>query len=196
MPRGQLLSTDRVSRPNRRRPRWHGLLVPRGQLLSTDRVSRPNRRRPRWRGLLRHVYTSDFGQFVGRQLDCYQLQTQINDVFAQPTLSDRATSSDLDIRWRELTRRRCDHKPGERSERVHLLGADWLPRKQRCHFLANIGPGSTSADSLYDVQAAKCKWRALRHTCLLLWFILGGMPASHQGMQARLFVVDIYIKLH
>ena len=33
-------------------------------------------------------------------------------------------------------------------------------------------------------QAAKCKWRALRHTCLLLLSILGGMPASHQGMQA------------
>ena len=41
-------------------------------------------------------------------------------------------------------------------------------------------------------QAAKCKWRALRHTCLLLLSVLGGMPASHQGMQARLFfVVDI-----
>ena len=36
-------------------------------------------------------------------------------------------------------------------------------------------------------QAAKCKWRALRHTCLLLLSVLGGMPASHQGMQARLF---------
>ena len=42
------------------------------------------------------------------------------------------------------------------------------------------------------MQAAKCKWRALRHTCLLLLSVLGGMPASHQGMQARLFfVVDI-----
>ena len=42
------------------------------------------------------------------------------------------------------------------------------------------------------LQAAKCKWRALRHTCLLLLSVLGGMPASHQGMQARLFfVVDI-----
>ena len=43
-----------------------------------------------------------------------------------------------------------------------------------------------------NYQAAKCKWRALRHTCLLLLSVLGGMPASHQGMQARLFfVVDI-----
>ena len=46
----------------------------------------------------------------------------------------------------------------------------------------------------FHIQAAKCKWRALRHTCLLLLSILGGMPASHQGMQAGLFVVDIYIK--
>ena len=46
------------------------------------------------------------------------------------------------------------------------------------------------------LQAAKFKWRALRHTCLLLLSILGGMPASHEGMQAILFVVDIYIKLH
>ena len=46
--------------------------------------------------------------------------------------------------------------------------------------------------STFVLQAAKCKWRALRHTCLLLLSILGGMPASHQGMQARLFfVVDI-----
>ena len=37
-------------------------------------------------------------------------------------------------------------------------------------------------------QAAKCKWRALQYTCLLLLSVLGGMPASHQGMQARLFV--------
>ena len=36
-------------------------------------------------------------------------------------------------------------------------------------------------------QAAKCKWRALRHTYLLLLPILG-------GMQAGLFVVDIDIK--
>ena len=44
----------------------------------------------------------------------------------------------------------------------------------------------------FFVQAAKCKWRALRHTCLLLLSVLVGMPASHQGMQARLFfVVDI-----
>ena len=41
-------------------------------------------------------------------------------------------------------------------------------------------------------QAAKCKWRALRHTCLLLLSVLGGMPASHQGMQARLFLWSIF----
>ena len=45
---------------------------------------------------------------------------------------------------------------------------------------------------MYRCDPAKCKWRALRHTCLLLLSVLGGMPASHQGMQARLFfVVDI-----
>ena len=43
------------------------------------------------------------GPFVGRQLDCRRCQTQIDDVFTQPTLSDWATSSDLDICWRELT---------------------------------------------------------------------------------------------
>ena len=42
-------------------------------------------------------------------------------------------------------------------------------------------------------QAAKCKWRALRHTCLLLLSVLGGMPASHQGMQARLFFCGRYL---
>ena len=40
----------------------------------------------------------------------------------------------------------------------------------------------------YLYQAAKCKWRALRHTCLLLLPVLGGMPASHQGMQAKTIV--------
>ena len=47
--------------------------------------------------------------------------------------------------------------------------------------------------SVYQIQAAKCKWRALRHTCLLLLSVLGGMPASHQGMQARLFFCGRYL---
>ena len=34
-------------------------------------------------------------------------------------------------------------------------------------------------DNIDVSQAAKCKWRALRHTCLLLLSVLGGMPASH-----------------
>ena len=38
------------------------------------------------------------------------------------------------------------------------------------------------------IQAAKCKWRALRQTCLLLLSVLGGMPASRQGMHARLYI--------
>ena len=38
----------------------------------------------------------------------------------------------------------------KRSGGVHLLGADWLPRKLRCHFLPSIGTCSTSADSLRD----------------------------------------------
>ena len=41
--------------------------------------------------------------FVGRHLDCRRSQTEIDDVFKQPALSDRATSSDLDICWGELT---------------------------------------------------------------------------------------------
>ena len=42
--------------------------------------------------------------FVGRHLDCRRSQTEIDDVFKQPALSDRTTSSsDLDIRWGELT---------------------------------------------------------------------------------------------
>ena len=41
--------------------------------------------------------------FVGRQLDCRRSQAQIDDVFTQPTLSDRATSSDLDIHWGQPT---------------------------------------------------------------------------------------------
>ena len=42
-------------------------------------------------------------------------------------------------------------------------------------------------------QAAKCKWRALLHTCLLLLSILGGMPASHQGMQAKCTICGRYL---
>ena len=30
-------------------------------------------------------------------------------------------------------------------------------------------------------QAAKCKWRALRHTCLLLLSVLGGHAGKSQG---------------
>ena len=56
---------------------------------------------------------------------------------------------------------------------------------------ASEGESSRTGNSRLN-QAAKCKWRALRHICLLLLSVLGGMPASHQGMQARLFfVVDI-----
>ena len=44
-------------------------------------------------------------------------------------------------------------------------------------------------DRFHSNQATKCKWRG--HTCLLLLSVFGGMPASHKGMQARLFVVDI-----
>ena len=69
------------------------------------------------------------GQFVGRQLDCGRRQTQVDDVFIRRTLSDEATSSDLDIRRRELTDAAVTTAQNERSEQVHLLGAEWLPHK-------------------------------------------------------------------
>ena len=50
-----------------------------------------------------------------------------------------------------------------------------------------------SSRSKPHVQAAKFKWRALGHTCLLPLSVLGGMPASHQGMQARLFLCGRYL---
>ena len=58
-----------------------------------------------------------------------------------------------------------------------------------------IGERSTHINTGLEIQlqAAKCKWRALRHTCLLLLSVLGGMPASHQGMQARLFFCGRYL---
>ena len=76
--------------------------------------------------------------FVGHQLDCRQSQTQIDNVFTRPTLSDRATSSDLDIRWRELTDTVVTISKIKKVRRVHLLGAEWLPRKERCHLLENL----------------------------------------------------------
>ena len=58
-------------------------------------------------------------------------------------------------------------------------------------FVRRLANYALSAGEM-NMQAAKCKWGALRHTCLLLLSVLGGMPASHRGMQARLFfVVDI-----
>ena len=52
---------------------------------------------------------------------------------------------------------------------------------------------------LLIAQAAKCKCRAIPHTCLLLLSILGGVPASHQGMQAIIYgryLYKILLKSH
>ena len=65
-------------------------------------------------------------------------------------LSDRASSSDLDIDWWGTDRCCGGDKQDERSGGVHLLDAEWLHRKQviTVSLLRNSGAGSTSAASL------------------------------------------------
>ena len=89
-------------------------------------------------------------------------------------------------------------RPDVQSEMTNLV-VDEVTIKdklERLNVCKSVGPDGIHPRILKEqceqFQAAKCKWRALRHTCLLLLSVLGGMPASHQGMQARLFfVVDI-----
>ena len=61
---------------------------------------------------------------------------QIDNVFTRPSLqstivgsSDGASSSDLDIGRLGTDRHCCGDKQDEKSERVHLLGTEWLHRK-------------------------------------------------------------------